>query len=152
MGPALSKLKALMPAMFVHEGTWIGHYRHLSESGELLDEHDSRVECTLPDETDVVFRQTNHFTWADGRTLDYGFEGSLRNNQLWFDTATFVGGGWQTEADVIMLRLDRKDLPGQKFIEVIMMGENQNHRVRTWYYFENGICHKRTLCTEQRVT
>ena len=151
MGPALSKLKALMPAIFVHEGTWTGHYRHLSESGELLDEHDSRVECTLPDETDIIFRQTNRFTWADGRTLDYGFEGSLHNDRLWFDTATFVGGGWQTGDGIITLILDRKDLPGHKFIEVIVMGDNQNHRVRTWYYFENGICYKRTLCTEQRV-
>jgi hypothetical protein len=152
VGPALTQLKALMPAMFAHEGTWIGHYRHLSESGELLDEHDSRVECTLPDETDIIFRQTNLFTWADGRKLDYGFEGALRNDQLWFDTATFVGGGWQTRAGIITLNLDRKDLPGHKFIEVIVMGDNQNHRVRTWYYFENGICYKRTLCTEQRVT
>ncbi len=152
MGPALTQLYALMPAMFDHEGTWVGHYRHLSESGELLDEHDSRVECALPDETDVVFRQTNHFTWVDGRTLNYGFEGSLLNNQLWFDTPTFSGGAWQTEAGIIMLSLDRKDLPDQKFVEVIVMGANTNHRVRTWYYFENGICYKRTLCTEQRVT
>lgn len=140
-----------MPAIFKHEGTWLGHYRHLSETGELLDEHESRVECKLPDEPDVVFRQTNHFVWHDGRTLDYSFEGTLHNNRLWFDTPTFVGGAWQTEAGIIMLNLDRKDLPGQRFIEVIVMGDNHNHRVRTWYYFEHGICCKRTLCTEQRA-
>lgn len=140
-----------MPAMFNHEGTWIGRYRHLSESGEVLDDHQSLVECILPDETEVVFRQTNRFTWADGRSHEYQFEGSIHNNQLWFDTPTFVGGGWQTEAGIIMLSLDRKDLPGQKFIEVIVMGDDHNHRVRTWYYFEQGICYKRTLCTEQRA-
>jgi hypothetical protein len=119
-----------MPALFWHEGVWLGNYRHLSEAGELLDEHESRVECLFPEQS---------------------FKGYLHESRLWFDTETFAGWSWQTDDGIIMLALDRKDFPGQRFIETIIMGSNKDHRVRTWHWFDDGVCYKRTLCTEQRI-
>jgi hypothetical protein len=143
-------MQSLMPALFWHEGTWIGHYRHLSESGELIDEHESRVECIFPDDGDIAYQQNNTFLWQDGRTITQSFYGYLRKGRLWFDTLTFAGWSWQTDNGIIMLALDRKDCPGHRFIETIIMESNKDHRVRSWHWFNEGICYKRTLCNERR--
>jgi len=139
-----------MPALLWHEGVWIGHYRHLSESGELIDEHQSRVECVFPDEGDIAYQQNNAFLWRDGRKVTQSFNGYLKEGRLWFDTLTFAGWSWQTDNGIIMLALDRKDCPGHRFIETIIMESNRDYRVRSWHWFDDGICYKRTLCNERR--
>ena len=139
-----------MPAMLWHEGIWTGSYRHLGEDNSVLDQHQSRVVCEFPTEGEAAYRQTSSFNWSDGRSQEQTFLGYMRGERMWFDTATFAGWAWQTGDDIIMLSLDRKDLPGQRFVETILIGEERNRRVRTWHSFEQGVCYKRTLCTETR--
>jgi len=139
-----------MPAMLWHEGIWTGSYRHLGEDSSVLDQHQSRVVCEFPTEGEAAYRQTSSFNWSDGRSQEQTFLGYMRGERMWFDTATFAGWAWQTGDDIIMLSLDRKDLPGQRFVETILIGEERNRRVRTWHWFDQGVCYKRTLCTETR--
>jgi len=139
-----------MPAMLWHEGIWTGSYRHLGEDNSVLDQHQSRVVCEFPTEGEAAYRQISSFNWSDGRSQEQTFLGYMRGERMWFDTATFAGWAWQTGDDIIMLSLDRKDLPGQRFVETILIGEERNRRVRTWHWFDQGVCYKRTLCTETR--
>lgn len=50
-----------------------------------------------------------------------------------------------------MLKLDRKDIPGAYFLEVIILSENNIDRARTWHWFKDGQLFQRTLCDERRV-
>ena len=139
-----------MPALLVHEGFWYGVYRVVNANGEIIDQHESRVECVFPDNGPFHYYQRNHFRWSDGRTVDVEFGGVLKGERMFWDTETFSGYGWVTGDDVIFLTLDRKDRPGAKFTEVIIPGPDLQHRARTWHWFEDGKLLQRTLCDESR--
>lgn len=146
-----ARLARLFPMMLKHEGIWEGTYTHLDADGNILDQHKSSVECVFPKEGEVVYIQKNKFSWDNGTSYVSEFSGIIKDEKLFWDTDTFVGYGWESEG-CVLLKLDRKDDPGAHFIEIIILGENANHRVRTWHWFKNGICFKRTLCKESRVS
>lgn len=141
-------LRTLMPSIFQHQGVWEGEYQHIDMAGNILDRHASRVECVFPETGDEVYIQRNHFTWPDGRDYKVEFAGILVDDRIWWDTPTFSGFGWEAAPNIFLLELDRKDFPGATFSEAIVMGQSKRDRARTWHWFENGKCFKRTLCNE----
>jgi len=144
-------LDELMPAMVRHEGIWEGVYRHVDAEGVLLDCHETRIACEFPGSGDAAYIQHNLFTWDDGREYRARLPGVYRNGKLWWDTPAFHGYAWETEDDVLMLNLTRRDEPGANFIEIIVMGDGGQRRSRTWHWFKDGALYKRTLCEERRV-
>ena len=148
-GPA--RLRTLMPAMFRHEGTWKGVYRHYSADADLIDEHDAQVICEFPTSGPHVYIQHNLFRWPDGTTKTAVLPAVLRQGKLWWDVATFSGWGWETDFGIILLNLTRKDDPGAVFFEMITLGDGDRSRARTWQWFKNGTLFRRTLCDETRV-
>ena len=142
----------LFPATRAHEGIWEGTYTHLDAEGRIEDRHASRVTCAFPDDGGPVFyRQTIHFIWPDGRERDDVFEGIVRGATLHYDTPTFRGRSWETDDGLVLLNLQRKDEPGARFFEIIVMAEGGRHRARTWHWFRDGRLYRRTLCDETRV-
>lgn len=141
-----------MPGIIWHKGVWEGTYRHIDMEGNTLDVHNSRVACIFPSSGETVYLQHNTFTWEDGRIHQAEFQGKLVGDKIYWDTDTFSGYGWITNDNIFLLTLDRKDDIGAKFHEIIVMGDNKNHRVRTWHWFKNGECFKRTLCNEYRIS
>ncbi|MEM1380645.1 MAG: hypothetical protein AAGH41_08475 [Pseudomonadota bacterium] len=99
----------------------------------------------------MFYRQHIHFTWPDGRERHDLFEGIPRDQALWYDTPTFTGKSWETDDGLVLLNLQRKDEPGARFFEIIVMGEGGTHRARTWHWFRDGRLYRRTLCDEKRV-
>ncbi len=146
-----SQLQELMPEILLHRGTWRGNYRHIDIQGNILDQHKSQVECVFPDEGPVVYTQRNKFKWDDGRTYQVEFDGCIRDNKIYWDTPTFKGYGWVASKHIFLLELERKDEPGAWFYESIVLGDTQKHRARTWHWFKQGKCYKRTLCDEYLV-
>ncbi|TQV72621.1 hypothetical protein FKG94_18175 [Exilibacterium tricleocarpae] len=144
-------LQDLMPSVLAHAGTWVGSYRHIDSDGNTLDFHRSRVECVFPERGPVVYLQKNQFTWEDGRCYRVEFGGVLRDGRIYWDTETFRGCGWAAGAQVFLLDLERKDEPGARFYETIVMDAGQASRARTWHWFKDGRCYKRTLCDERRL-
>jgi hypothetical protein len=144
-------LKAAMPAMFAHEGHWDGVYRHIDADGRLLDQHRTTTWCELPDEGPFSYVQHNRLIWDDGREATYEFGGTLAGNRLVWDTDRFFGEGWESDGGVIMLRLERRDVPGSYYIEMITIAPDQRTRARTWQWYKDGVPWKRTLCDEWRV-
>ncbi len=53
---------------------------------------------------------------------------------------------------LIPLNLERKDDPGARFFEIIVMSEDGLTRARTWHWFKGGRLIKRTLCDERHVS
>ena len=126
-------LDAAMPTIRRHPGLWAGIYRHLDADGVLIDRHAVRVTCEFPDDGAVAYLQHNHFVWDDGRETHADLPGTLRDGRLWWDTPTFHGSAWETHDGILLLNLTRKDEPGAYFIEMIAMGDNAQHRARTWH-------------------
>jgi hypothetical protein len=144
-------LKAAMPAIFAHEGRWDGVYRHISTDGDLIDQHRTVTWCELPDSGPWVYVQHNQLFWDDGREANYEFGGRLEGDLLFWDTDRFSGYGWQGEEETIMLKLDRLDVPGAYYVEMINIAPDHQARARTWQWFKDGKPWKRTLCDEWRI-
>lgn len=145
-------IREVIPAMVEHEGIWEGTYRYVDIEGNLLDIHKSRVECIFPDEGPYAYVQRNHFTWDDGREYEVELLGTLKDDKVYWDTEDFKGYGWASYDGFILLSLDRKDEPGARFHEMIIMDPDGKNRARTWHWFKEGKCFKRTLCDEYRVS
>lgn len=146
----MNPLRQHMPAMVAHEGEWDGVYRHLAADGALIDEHRTWTRCEFPDEGDAHYIQHNRLSWADGRTTEYRFPGAYRDGLLRWDTGRFHGYGWESEG-VVMLRLERRDVPGAYYVEMINLAPDSQTRARTWQWFQGGKPWKRTLCDEWRI-
>lgn len=139
-----------MPAMRAHEGLWEGRYIHLDADAKEIDRHASRVVCEFPDDGPFAYIQHNRFTHDDGRVDTARLDGTFRGGRLWWDEPTFSGSAWETQDGLILLHLDRKDLPGVKFWEIILPPVN-HVRSRTWHFVKDGVLIRRTLCEERRV-
>ena len=108
--------------------------------------------CEFPENGEFAYIQHNLFIWPDGKEQRYTLPGRLQDDKLWWDTPTFSGCAWQTDFDIILLNLTRKDEVGANFFEMITLGETGKHRARTWQWFREGQLYKRTLCTESKVS
>lgn len=144
-------LAAVMPAMLRHEGLWDGWYRHYDIEGVLLDVHRVKTRCEFPDAGAWHYIQHNWLTWDDGRSAHYEFGGRLVGDHLVWRTDRFSGYGWQTAEDTLMLKLDRADVPGAYYIEMINIAPDGQSRARTWQWFQAGHPWKRTCCNEARI-
>ena len=145
------QLAAVMPAMLLHDGNWDGWYRHFDGRGTLLDAHRVKTWCEFPDAGEWHYVQHNELIWDDGRTAAYQFGGKLVGDRLVWETDRFSGYGWQTHEDVLMLRLERQDVPDAYYIEMIAIAADGRTRSRTWEWFQHGRPWKWTLCTEEKV-
>lgn len=141
-----------MPTMRRHAGVWEGVYTHLDADAAVIDRHRSRVECIFPDSGPFAYIQRNLFTWDDGREQRAELPGAYKDEKLWWDTDTFSGCAWETDFGVILLNLQRKDVPGANFFEMITLGDRGDHRSRTWQWFKDGKLFRRTLCEEKLIS
>jgi hypothetical protein len=140
-----------MPNMLRHAGDWEGVYRHVARDFTLVDQHRMWTRCEFPADGPYAYIQSNRLTWADGRTEERRFPGVFRHGLLHWDTDRFSGTGWETHGGVVMLRLDRKDIPDAHFTEMIELSADGQSRARTWQWFEGGLPVRRTLCDEWRI-
>jgi hypothetical protein len=145
-----AELAAAMPAMLLHEGHWQGWYRDFSADGMLIDARRVKTWCEFPDHGPHHYVQHNWLEWDDGRTATYEFGGTLVGDRLHWETDRFAGHGWQTAEDVLMLRLDRRDVADAYYIEMIALAADRRTRARTWQWFQGGAPWKWTLCNEER--
>ncbi len=138
-----------MPSMRAHEGVWMGRYTHLDADARPIESHASHVVCEFPDGGPFAYIQRNTFTHDDGRVDKAVLEGTFHDGRLWWDEPTFSGSAWETKDGLILLHLDRKDLPGVVFWEIILPPVN-GLRSRTWHFVKDGALIRRTLCEERR--
>ena len=137
-----------MPLLARHLGTWEGTYTHMDADSNIIDKHDSVLEC-LKDENGQ-YQQTNHYIWADGKKESIHFPATIREKKLCFDTDRITGEAWEVDDATIYLRWTNKQNPEYELKEMIQLSEDGLHRARVWQWFKGGELVKRTLIKEKR--
>lgn len=152
----MSDIRQRMPLLARHEGVWDGWYRYYDAQGKLTDEHRSRLVCRFPDSGPFDYDQTNHYSWADGRTDVRPFPAVLEGDRIVFKSELIEG--WaadvplDTQARTTMLHWTRRAEPGTYLYEMIHLSDCGIYRARVWQWFHGGRLTQRTLIDEQRVS
>jgi hypothetical protein len=145
-----------MPLLARHEGVWDGTYRYYNAAGEKIDEHRSRLFCRLHDSGPHLYHQTNHYTWADGRTEVRDFPAEYRDGRIWWDNELIVGWAAEVGLDAnnrtMMLYWQRTGDPSLYLYEMIQLADGGDTRCRTWHWIRNGLLETRTAIEERQVT
>jgi hypothetical protein len=136
------------PIFAQHTGIWEGTYTRIDAQGQVIDQHRSRLTLRIEGNT---WRQTNEYTWPDGRREfhDFGASPIDQDGVLYYDNPRIVGKAWET-GDTICLEWQYKQQPGTQLYEIInLLGDG--HRMRTWQHSRNGHFEGLTMIEERRV-
>jgi hypothetical protein len=142
-----------MPLLAKQAGVWQGVYRYYDQQGILIDEHASRLTCTIVD--DRNYHQTNEYTWSGGKTEVREFPAKYSNGRIWFDNDLIKGYAAEDKLDpykrTILLYWIRKEDPDRCFYEMIQVDDEYKSRTRTWHCFRKGILEKRVCIDEVKI-
>ncbi|WP_303809876.1 DUF3598 domain-containing protein [Sandarakinorhabdus limnophila] len=146
-----------MPLLARHEGVWDGSYIYYNAAGVKVDEHRSRLFCRfLADDVEMPYHQTNHYSWADGRTEIREFPGRYHDKRVWWDNELIKGSAWEVGQDdhsrSVMLFWERTGDPSLYLYEMIQLSDCGTKRCRTWHWIRNGQLETRTAIQEELVT
>ena len=147
----MSAIRAEMPVLVRHEGTWVGSYTVIDNDGKIIDKHKSQVTCEFPDDGPAPYFQTNRYEWSAEKIQEYQFPGAYRDKQLWFDTERIEGHAWEADDSIIILYFSYKEIPDAYVYEMIHISPCNTHRARTWHWFKNNEIYQRTLIKEDRI-
>lgn len=145
-----------MPLLARHEGVWDGVYTYYNAAGEKIDEHRSRLLCRFLESGEYPYHQSNHYTWADGRTEVRDFPATYADNRVWWDNDLIKG--WAAEAALdqfnrtVMLYWQRQGDPSLYLYEMIQIADDGQSRCRTWHWIRNGQLETRTAIQEKLVS
>lgn len=152
-------IREAMPLLARNEGVWEGWYRYYDAStGQLIDQHRSRLICRLPDEGPHAgaYHQTNHYFWEDGRTDLREFPAWYEKGRIWWDNELITGWAAAMQPDDFnrstCLNWTRKGEPDLYLYEMIQLSSDGQSRARTWQWFKGDVCFQRTLIDEKFVT
>jgi hypothetical protein len=152
----MSNIRTGMPLLARHEGVWEGHYRYFDANGNKIDEHASKLICRFPSDGPFDYFQSNHYTWADGRTETRDFPARYQDGRILWDNELIVGWaqevGFDEHKRTIMLHWTRKDQPGTYLYEMINTSDDGKSRSRVWQWLENGKIKMRTLIDEVKTS
>ena len=149
-------LRKRLPILARHEGIWDGWYRYYDPDGNKFDEHRSRLVCRFPETGPHPYHQTNHYSWADGRTEVRDFPADYSYGRLVFNNDLITG--WAAEEPLddlhrsVMLYWQRKGEPELELYEMIQISDCGQHRHRVWHWYRSGRIAMRTLIDESFVS
>lgn len=145
-----------MPLLAKHDGEWEGVYTHVDADGKITDQHKSHLSCRFPEDGSNDYFQVNTYTWDDGRTEQYSFPGIYDGHgRMRFDTERLDGVTWGLDENAVYLTWRYRSADAtrnQQLFEMIVLDDSGNNRSRTWQWVENGVCVRRTLIQEVRVS
>ncbi len=148
-----------MPILAKNVGVWEGWYRYYdAKTGELIDQHRSRLLCRLFTDEDGVdrYHQTNYYFWEDGRTDIRDFPAFYKDGRIWWDNDLIKGWCAQMQPDdndlSTCLFWQRTNEPGLSLYEMIQNNPEFTNRARTWQWLRDGVCYQRTLIDEVCVS
>lgn len=150
-GELLMLILKEMPLLARHAGQWTGIYTTVDDQGKIIDRHNSLLTCVFSDDPQFPYKQTNQYTWDDGRIEEHYFPASYANKKIWFESERISGMAWEADEDTILLTWKRKDIPNSKLVEMIQLSSDGLRRSRTWHWFVDDKLIKRTLIEENKV-
>ncbi|MEY3903000.1 MAG: hypothetical protein RL189_2306 [Pseudomonadota bacterium] len=140
-----------MPLLARHAGQWEGIYTTVDAEGKIIDQHKSLLTCVFSEDPQFPYKQTNLYTWDDGRTEEHYFPATYANKKIWFESERISGAAWEADEDTILLTWKRKDIGNSKLVEMIQLSSDGLRRSRTWHWFVDDKLVKRTLIEENKV-
>jgi hypothetical protein len=147
----MDDIRTGMPVLARHEGEWEGEYIHVDVDNREVDRHKSYLQCRFQADETYPYYQINTYTWPDGRVEEIHFPATYKDQKIWWDTERIDGSAWELDERTVVLTWTRKDSPGTYLYEMIQISADNNHRGRTWHWFENDVLVKRTCIKERRV-
>jgi hypothetical protein len=141
-----------------HAGEWRGTYLHIGPDAAILDQHSSHLVCSVAAsaevvaEGDEVLRQTNTYTWADGRSESIEFIGIWRNGAVRFDNDRIIGHLSRWDENTLVLHWRYKADPAVYLYELIQLAIDGSTKTRTWHWMNGAEVVKRTLIHERKST
>jgi hypothetical protein len=141
------------PAISRQEGVWVGRFRRYDAEGKLSADFATEITVKLDFSNEKTpFRQTNKYTFADGKTQIIESEGRIEGNKLFFSNAQIEG--WAT--DLISDENQRtsifffkyKDGSNMYVYEIVTLSDDAKSRSRATQYLKNGKIIRRTLIDE----
>lgn len=141
-----------MPILRDHLGLWEGEYIHLDARGVMIDRHASHLNCWVPTDGSSDIVQVNTYTWADGRSEAFTFEGKVSKGICYFDTERIIGEMSQIDDLSIVLTWRYQSNPNGYLYELIQLSKDKQAKFRTWHWMEQDRLVKRTIITERRIT
>ncbi|MDJ0557403.1 MAG: DUF3598 domain-containing protein [Microcoleaceae cyanobacterium MO_207.B10] len=148
----MSNIREEMPVLYRHQGDWKGTYTVIDNEGNIIDKHNCHLTCQFPESGEYPYFQTNRYDWADGKKEEYQFPGIYRDKKIWFDTERLDGYAWEVDDSTIILWITYKGMADFYIYEMINISPDNNHRARTWHWFQNDKIVKRTIIKEERVS
>jgi len=152
----MTDIRQAMPLLCSNEGIWEGFYRYYDAEGNKIDEHRSKLVCRLPTSGQYPYHQTNHYTWADGRTEVRDFPATYRDGRIWFDNELIKGWAAEVPLDehhrTVMLYWVRVAEPDTYLYEMIQTSDCGKFRTRVWQWITGGKIRMRTLIDEQKTS
>ncbi len=134
--------------IFPHmNGIWEGTYTRISEAGEIMFKHKSRLTLRLDGNE---WRQTNYYVFPDGREEFHNFGMSPFNADgvMQYDNPRIIGEAWEeNNKKNILLWWSYKQEPGTKLHEIITPLE-PGHRMRVWQHSRNNVFEGITMIEE----
>jgi len=129
-----TNLQAIYELFDAHCGTWEGTYAITDAAGNLIDFHQSHLELQR---TGDKWKQKNTYTWADGKTKTFVFEGAFNaDGELEFDTERLIGKAWKS-GHTILLQWEYQDgISNRNFEQINMLGAGK--RMRSWQLSREG--------------
>jgi hypothetical protein len=78
-------------------------------------------------------------------------EANYRDGRLWF-AGDLIGSMWEVDDFTVYLRFSYRKDPGITVCEMIQIGDDGQHRARTWHWFRDRKLFKITLTNERRAS
>lgn len=149
-------LRELMPMLAMNEGIWEGSYRHFDRAGTLVDQHQVRSVCRIPDVDPYPYYQTNYYSWHDGRADQREFPAWFSDGRLVWSNDLLSGWVLKTSnsraSHTTLFCWRRTDLPEMYAIESVRFSARGTFRSRLWRWYHRGILVQRTAVRETKVS
>lgn len=155
-----SRIKQEMPLLGSQEGVWADTYRWVDAEGRLIDEHRCTMLVTFPEEPPYAYRQTNMYTWPDGRAKTKDFcisyvEGSGRFAIWDRDVAGWVCEPREDDQHLTTLmkwvRLGGGPEDDGVYYEMINNSPCGRYRARVWQQLQQGQVVRRCFINGEKV-
>jgi hypothetical protein len=158
MSPTIVVPADELAVLLAHQGAWEGEYLHVDAFGAIVDQHTSHLKMVLTqplggaDADGIVLRQTNTYTWADGRVERVHFEGRWSDGALRFDNERILGHLSRWDDQTMVLNWVYKSDPSTYLYELIQLSKSGRSKTRTWHWMRADELVKRTLIHERKIS
>jgi hypothetical protein len=144
-------LAARFPIVVQQEGVWRGTFRRYDAEGKLTAEFASTITIEIdPNDHKKPYKQTNFYTFKDGKTQTIESFGTFEGDKLVFNNDQIEG--WAKAIDTtqrtMVISMRYKDGSNREVSEIVSLSADGKKRCRATQYMKDAVIERRTLIEE----